>query len=132
MTQGTPLNPIATKRVVYSVPGMESVVVRRERADGHAGERSIDVDLYCPRTAGSGRLLPAVLFVTGFPDAGAQQRLGCRPKDMAAYVSWAQLVTCLNHPHAPHAFDLFDDSESSHEAIRHIIEFLRGRCRIGA
>lgn len=36
-------------------------------------------------------------------------------------------ITCLNHPLAPHAFDLFDDSESSRETIRRIIEFLRVR-----
>jgi hypothetical protein len=35
---------------------------------------------------------PAVIFVTGFSDAGAQRMLGCRFKEMGSYVSWAELV----------------------------------------
>ena len=92
MTQERPLNPIAQKRLVHSVPGMEAVLVRREQADGHAGEDSVEIDVYYPPTTESGRDCPAVLFVTGFPDAGAQRMLGCRLKEMGAYVSWAQLV----------------------------------------
>jgi len=34
-------------------------------------------------------------------------------------------VTFLNHPSAPHAFDLFDDSETSREVVRQLLAFLR-------
>jgi hypothetical protein len=34
-------------------------------------------------------------------------------------------VTFVNHPAAPHAFDLFDDSETSREIIRQALAFLR-------
>jgi hypothetical protein len=34
-------------------------------------------------------------------------------------------VTFVNHAMAPHAFDLFDDSETSREIIRRILAFLR-------
>ena len=92
MNQQTPLNPNATRRVVYTLPGMETVSVRHEQTDRHAGAGTLDIDLYYPPTTTAGRQAPAVLFVTGFPDAGAQQMLGCRLKDMGAYVSWAQLA----------------------------------------
>ena len=50
------------------------------------------MDLYYPHGAGPGALSPAVVFVTGFRDAGAQRMLGCRFKEMGSYISWAQLV----------------------------------------
>lgn len=34
-------------------------------------------------------------------------------------------VTCTNLPSAPHAFDLFDDRDSSHDCIRQVLAFLR-------
>lgn len=34
-------------------------------------------------------------------------------------------VTLVNHPAAPHAFDLFDDSETSREIVRQILAFMR-------
>lgn len=34
-------------------------------------------------------------------------------------------LTLVNHPHAPHAFDLMDDSETSRHVVRQAIEFLR-------
>ncbi len=34
-------------------------------------------------------------------------------------------VTFVNHHLAPHAFDILDDSECSHEVIRQILAFLR-------
>jgi dienelactone hydrolase len=39
--------------------------------------------------------LPAVLFISGYPDAGAEKMLGCKLMDMAAYVCWARLVACM-------------------------------------
>jgi hypothetical protein len=34
-------------------------------------------------------------------------------------------VTVVNHAEAPHAFDLFHDSEVSREIIRRILQFMR-------
>ncbi|HEX8071899.1 MAG TPA: alpha/beta hydrolase [Pyrinomonadaceae bacterium] len=34
-------------------------------------------------------------------------------------------LTCTNHPTAPHAFDLFDDTETTREIVRRILSFLR-------
>ena len=34
-------------------------------------------------------------------------------------------VTFVNHAAAPHAFDLFDDSETSREIIRRILAFFQ-------
>jgi hypothetical protein len=34
-------------------------------------------------------------------------------------------LTFVNHPSGPHAFDLFDDSETSREIVRRALSFLR-------
>ena len=34
-------------------------------------------------------------------------------------------VRLVNHPGAPHAFDLFDDSEATREIIREILRFMQ-------
>jgi hypothetical protein len=34
-------------------------------------------------------------------------------------------LTVVNHPTAPHAFDLLDDTEASREVVRRVLEFLR-------
>jgi hypothetical protein len=36
-------------------------------------------------------------------------------------------ITLVNHPTAPHAFDLFDDGETSHEIVRLTLAFMRFR-----
>jgi hypothetical protein len=78
-------------RVVYSLPGMDAVTVRRDQPYGDTdGARTFDV--YYPPGAPVGARIPAVVFVTGFSDAGAQKMFGCRLKDLPSYVSWAQLT----------------------------------------
>ncbi len=34
-------------------------------------------------------------------------------------------LTIINHADGPHAFDLFDDSEGSRNAIRQILDFIQ-------
>jgi hypothetical protein len=34
-------------------------------------------------------------------------------------------ITVINHPSGPHAFDLFDDSETSREIVRQVLRFLQ-------
>src|SRR5882762_1317596 len=50
------------------------------------------MDLSYPPDSKSGARTPAVIFVTGVSDVGAQKMLGCTFKEMGAYVSWGQLV----------------------------------------
>jgi len=51
------------------------------------------MDVYYPPDSTSGARRPAVLFVTGFPDAGAERMVGCKLKEMGSYTSWAELTT---------------------------------------
>ena len=41
-------------------------------------------------------------------------------------------ITLANHRDAPHAFDLFDDGETTREIVRQVLAFLRFRLSAGA
>ena len=83
---------IATKRVVLEIPGTDAVVVRRDIPYALIDGERLTMDVYCPAGRQRRELMPAVLFVTGYPDEGMRKVVGCNAKDMASYVSWAQLM----------------------------------------
>jgi acetyl esterase/lipase len=78
--------------VVYTMPGMDDVTVRRNQTYRVTDAGALTMDLYYPREAMRGTRTPAVIFVTGYSDPGAQMMFGCRLKDMASYMSWARLA----------------------------------------
>jgi hypothetical protein len=83
---------ISKKRVVYSMPGVDVVTVRRDEPYRTSDEGHFIMDLYYPPDSTSGARTPAVIFVTGFSDVGARKMLGCSLKEMGSYVSWGQLT----------------------------------------
>ena len=92
MSQDTQRDQLSKKRVVHTVPGMEAVPVRRDEPYRVTDAGPLTMDLYYPPDSKAGARTPAVIFVTGFSDPGAEQMLGSRFKDMGSFVSWAQLV----------------------------------------
>jgi hypothetical protein len=92
MEQETPPVNIAAMRVVYELPGMDAVAIRSDVPYRATDGGTLTMDVYYPPGATKGARLPAVVFVAGYPDPGMQALLGCRFKEMGAYVSWAQLA----------------------------------------
>jgi hypothetical protein len=92
MSQETQRDQLSKKRVVYSMPGLEAVAVRRDEQYRMTDAGALTMDVYYPPRSHAGVRTPAVIFVTGFPDPGAQKMLGSRLKDMGSFVSWAQLA----------------------------------------
>ena len=82
---------ISKKRVVYTLPDVEVVTVRRDQPYRATGADAL-MDLYYPPDSKTGAPTAAVVFVTGFSDDGAQKAIGCKQKEMGSYVSWAQLA----------------------------------------
>src|SRR5262245_24225534 len=79
------------RRVVYSI-GEETATVHQSESYRVSGADPLTMDLYYPASRPRGVRLPAVIFVTGFPDLNADRMVVSRFKDMASFVSWAQLV----------------------------------------
>jgi hypothetical protein len=92
MGQEEEQEPISKKRVVYRMPGMDGVTVRRdvEYCAGSAG--TLLMDIYYPAEAKSAARTPAVVVVAGFPDPGFEAHVGCKFKEMGSSVSWAELM----------------------------------------
>ncbi len=85
-------HPITLKRVVYQMTDAHAARARRDVEYRATDAGALTMDLYYPPEATSGARTPAVVFVNGFSDPGAQKMLGCRTKDMESYMSWGQLV----------------------------------------
>jgi hypothetical protein len=90
MSEQSERNPIATKRVVYELAGMDGVLVDRDIEYHHAGEGGQTLDVYYP--PGERKALPAVVLVSGYSDEGFRRIVGCRFKELGSCISWAQLM----------------------------------------
>ena len=106
------LKLFVNKRIVYSVPGMKSVRVKKNLVYKRAGDSDLQMDVYSPKTS-RGRL-PAVLFVHG---GRIPPNLLTTPKDWAVYVSFGELVAAsgfvgVNFNHRFHTWGSLADSQA--------------------
>ncbi|MGP0074235.1 MAG: helix-turn-helix domain-containing protein [Bryobacteraceae bacterium] len=90
-TKKTARVEMATKPVVLQIPGMEAVTVERDVPYAQANA-ALTMDIYRPPDSSVSTRLPAVVFVMGYSDLGSEIMLGCKLKEMEAYISWAKLV----------------------------------------
>src|SRR5215470_18049246 len=81
--------------IVYRVPGMTAVKVRRDIALAGAPK----LDLYTPASARTGKL-PVVVFINGVGD-----RPDSRLKDWQIYQDWARLVAARGYAAVLHETD---------------------------
>lgn len=106
------LKLFVNKRIVYEVPGMKSVRVKKNLVYKRAGESDLQMDVYSPKTS-RGRL-PAVLFVHG---GRIPPNLLTTPKDWAVYVSFGELMAAsgfvgVNFNHRFHTWESLADSQA--------------------
>ncbi len=92
MSQDTPQDHISKRPVVYQMPGTDTGTIRQNLEYPSADGSALMMDVYYPPNVHSSARLPAVIFVSGFPDLGFQKMLGCKFKEMASYVSWGKLT----------------------------------------
>src|SRR5688572_19312407 len=92
MPEENPLDLIRKRTIVYRVPEMDAVSVRRDVEYLSAPGERRTLDLYLPTHQESRNGLPALVFVMGYPDAGMKAMLGCPAKEIGQYTSWARLA----------------------------------------
>lgn len=80
---------ISQMEVVYSLPNMDKVDIKKGVVYKKSGERELTIDLYYPPSIKSGERRSAVIFVLGYA--------GRRLKDMQQYISWGKLVAVNGH-----------------------------------
>lgn len=92
MSQENRQDDISKKMVVYQMPGVDAVTMRRD-VEYHATDTGVlTMDLYYPPDSKSGARTPAVIVVAGFPDLGYEAKVGCKFKEMGSSISWGQLA----------------------------------------
>src|SRR5687768_11620959 len=88
---------IATRRVLYEIPGMQSIEPREFAFTGADGE-PLAARIYSALVADGGPLRQddgapgCVAIVEGYPDPGFVKHVGCRFMDMQWSISVAQLI----------------------------------------
>ena len=92
MGQETERHDITKKRAVYQMPGEPAVTVLRDVEYRVTDGGALKMDIYYPPDSTSAARIPAVIFVIGYPDPGAQKLFGCKFKEMECYVSWSRLT----------------------------------------
>ncbi len=80
------LNELATLRVVYTVPGMEQVHIRKNLTYKQLDTSKLQLDVYLPPDLAAETRLPAVLLVHG------EAPLEAQPKEWGCFVSAGQIL----------------------------------------
>ena len=114
---GTPRHEVTLKKLVYTIPGAEAVTVRRDVPYRTTDAGPLGIDLYYPPGATSAPR-PAVVFATGFSDAGGRKMLGCAIKEMELYIGWARLVAALGM--VAIAYENRDPAADIHAVLRSV------------
>jgi hypothetical protein len=92
MSEETPVQEMTRKTVLYKIPGMEEVQVRRDEVYRETATIPLIFDLYTPPGERGEENLPVVVLVAGYPDPGLRRFVGCSFKEMGSTVSWARLI----------------------------------------
>jgi len=88
VAQGPPEHDVTEQDVVYVVPGLQSVTVKKDVPYKTVGGRTLAMDVYYPADFHDGSPRPAVVFINGVGDAP-----GGRPlKAWNIYKSWGRTV----------------------------------------
>ena len=115
------LKEFVGKRIVYQVPGMKSVRVKKNLIYKRTGNSELQMDVYSPRVS-RGRL-PAILFIHG---GRIPPNLLTTAKDWAAYVSFGELVAAsgfvgVTFNHRFYTWESLGDSQSDVvDAIKYV------------
>lgn len=110
---------LGAKRLVYTVPGMDRVKVRKNLTYKRVIGVELKMDVYSPVGLQRGARRPAVIFIHG---GRIPPNLRKTPKDWGAYISFGQLVAAsgfvgITFNHRFYAWESLSDSQSDVMAL---------------
>jgi hypothetical protein len=111
---------LASRTIVYRIDGMDRVTVRRDVTYRAADGTMQAIDLYTPPDAAPDVRLPAVVIVTGYPDAGVKRIFGRYARDFGTNVGWARLIAASGL--AAITYVNVDPAADAAAVIRHLQE----------
>jgi acetyl esterase/lipase len=112
------IKEIAPPRIVYAVPGMEQVRVRKDLTYRRVAGVELKMDAYAPPHLRAGARLPAVVFIHG---GRVPPNLLTKPKEWGVFVSYGQLAAVsgfvgITFNHRFYSWESWADSQSDVEA----------------
>ena len=118
------IRELAPKRIVYSVPLMNSVRVRKNLTYKRVSGTELKMDVYSPASVRRGGLRPAVIFIHG---GRIPPNLRTTPKEWGAYVSFGQLVAASGFVGVTfnHRFYAWESLGNSQSDLMDLIAYLR-------
>ena len=92
MSEENQQDSITKKQVVHQVLGEDDVMTRRNEEYRVTDDGILAMDVYYPPDSRSESRIPAVVFVSGYPDSVIEAMLGSKLKEIGQYISWGRLT----------------------------------------
>ena len=105
---------VATRRVLYEIPGMQSVQVRKSEFKGANGD-PLPLEFYDALNPISNAV---VAIVAGLPDAGFEKHVGCKFMEMEWTICIARLIAASGMTAVTHSNH--DAEPDAHALIAHL------------
>lgn len=115
---------VASKPIVYSIPGMKRVKVKRNIVYKRIDNSDLNADIYSPPSIKGGAKLPAVIYIHG---GRIPPNLLTKPKDWGVYQSHGKLIAAsgfigITFNHRYYGYDYLDEAQSDVDSL---IEYIR-------
>jgi dienelactone hydrolase len=114
------------KRIVYTIPGMDQVQVRKDLTYKRTPNRDLTADVYMPPNLSGGDGRPGVVFIHG---GYLPPNLRTQPKDWGVFISYGQALAAsgligitFNHRYYGPAYLATAQSD-----IAHLLSYIRDR-----
>jgi predicted peptidase len=107
--------------VVYKVPGMENVIIKKDIEYFSGQENRLTIDIYYPPGFQFESNIPAVLVVFGYSNDAAKKLVGSHLKDWSWYRSWGRLIA------ASGMIALIYETDLPEKDLNTLLEFLQER-----
>jgi dienelactone hydrolase len=96
-TSGTQAQNTQTRQreqgaVVFDLPGMEDVIIRKDIPYQDNSGSPLKMDVYYPPDFNFLRKIPAIIIVLGYPDIAGKKLLGSEFKNYIQFVSWCKII----------------------------------------
>jgi len=92
MSQADARAEIARKPVVFQLPNMGAVKLRRDVKYASSATEELPLDIYYPPDSKSEVQPPVAIIVAGYSDFRTPNVIGCKFKEMEWTISWARLL----------------------------------------
>ena len=90
--QKTQDKPREKGAVVYELPGINNVIVKKDITYQSIAGSALNMDIYYPPNFDFKSKIPAIIIVLGYTDMAGQKLLGSKFKNYITFISWCKII----------------------------------------